>query len=397
MAPTADPLPSLLIVGSSARAAAHSALRGGLLPLCVDHFGDIDLALAARTATVSDYPAGLVRAAHSLPPTPWMYTGGLENHPRIIAKLSARRTLLGNGPAVLAHVRNPWRVAEELTRAGLPALDLWPPGTAPPPRDGRWIAKPRRGAGGRGIHLWNQAAPAPRESVWFQRQAIGGAYSAQFLAWASGVVLLGVTRQLIGLSEVAAPPFAWCGAQTVTATSPANALIDTMREIGNVLAATTGLTGLFGCDFIADRTTPWLVEVNPRYTAAMELVDHQLGHSLVAWHWQACTGAAFEGPDPGGELLKQSAERSAPLSGRCLGKIVLFAECDRIIGDALDLLRPPGDAGLPEIADLPRPGQRIPAGQPVCSLFASDATDEGCRARLIESARTFRERFTRPA
>jgi predicted ATP-grasp superfamily ATP-dependent carboligase len=391
----ADQRPPLLIVGASTRAAAHSALRGGFNPVCVDYFGDVDLHSAARQVALAESPAGFLPAAETLPPAPWMYTGGLENHSRIIAEISAGRTLLGNGPAQLARIRNPWWLVDQLKNAGLPALDAWPPGQSPPPRDGGWICKPRRSAGGRGIHFWDHAAPAPREPVWFQRRAVGEAYSAQFLASTNSACLLGVTLQLIGLPAVAAPPFAWCGAITA---SPLDAeWIGTMRAIGECLARNAGLVGLFGCDFLIEGRTPWLTEVNPRYTAAMELLEFQLGHSLVDWHCQACSGTDIRVPNFDGELSNPLARKSGRVSDRNLGKMVLFAERDLIIQDARQRLRPPTDPGLPEIADIPPPGQRIPARHPVCSLFASDQTEAGCRDRLFDAARTFRERFTRHA
>ncbi|HTI49535.1 MAG TPA: hypothetical protein VL475_01235, partial [Planctomycetaceae bacterium] len=154
----------------STRAAAHSALRGGLRPICVDHFGDVDLQSAARVVTVPAYPTGLLTAVEMLPAAPWMYTGGLENHPPIVAGISARRTLLGNGVDVLTRVRNPWWLAAQLQGAGLPALPVWPPDADPPPRDAMWVCKPRRGAGGRGIRIWEGSSPAPHEPVWFQRR-----------------------------------------------------------------------------------------------------------------------------------------------------------------------------------------------------------------------------------
>ena len=72
---------------------------------------------------VERYPHGLSRVAGRAPPGPWMYTGGLENHPRLVARIAARRPLLGNPADVLRRVRDPGEVKAALYRAGLGLLD----------------------------------------------------------------------------------------------------------------------------------------------------------------------------------------------------------------------------------------------------------------------------------
>ena len=49
-----------------------------------------------------------------------MYTGGLENYPDVIAAIAAERPLWGNGPDVLAKVRDPFALAAVLARPDLP-------------------------------------------------------------------------------------------------------------------------------------------------------------------------------------------------------------------------------------------------------------------------------------
>ena len=49
----------LTIVGSSARAAASSAVRAGFFVRAGDLFADADLAQVAEATRVADYPAGL--------------------------------------------------------------------------------------------------------------------------------------------------------------------------------------------------------------------------------------------------------------------------------------------------------------------------------------------------
>src|SRR5438105_1796271 len=103
-----QPAQSLIIVGASARAAAHSALRAGFAPLACDLFADVDLERACPAVCVKDYPRGLVPAAARYPAAPWLYTGGLENHPDLVDEIASQRPLLGVAGDGLRAVRDPF-------------------------------------------------------------------------------------------------------------------------------------------------------------------------------------------------------------------------------------------------------------------------------------------------
>lgn len=407
----------LLIAGSSTRAAAQSARRAGLSPVCIDAYADYDLQQMAAVRCVADFPRGVPAAARESPTLPWMYTGGLENHPRVIDALNFRHRLLGNGPDMLARIRDPWWVAGCLQAAELPVIELRSREETAPPADGRWLRKPLAGAGGRGIRVWDEAARAAQgesDAWYFQRLATGYPYSAQFVAYPGQTWLAGVTRQLVGLRGVHAGPFAWCG--TVTPVQLPAAAVETMRRIGCQLAAQARLQGAFGCDFVVEGETPWLTEVNPRYTSAMEVVEFRRQFSLVQRHVEACLAFGlhdFGGPgaplpqfkfdpsdvSPGGdhsELTQPEGCGGGPVClspGRVLGKLVLFADREFVCTDARTLLAGTCVDGMPFVADLPHPGQPIPAGAPICTVFSYDRTEEACMARLLRTAKLMRRRI----
>src|SRR5262249_35644735 len=75
----------VLIVGASVRAAAFSALRAGLHPECADLFADADLQRRCPAVRVRGrYPHAFLEWIESAPSVPWLYTGGLENHPSLV-------------------------------------------------------------------------------------------------------------------------------------------------------------------------------------------------------------------------------------------------------------------------------------------------------------------------
>jgi predicted ATP-grasp superfamily ATP-dependent carboligase len=378
----------VIIVGASVRAAAFSALRAGLRPICVDQFADADLQKAAPTVRVTDYPAALPRVIASLPPAPVIYTGAMENHPAQLAEIAAHRTLLGNDVDVLKGVRDPFEVHEVLRRFKVPRLRVRSESN-PPPADGQWLLKPRHGSAGRGICVWDDAAldsPTLSKPHYFQQRGDGETVSAVFLATQDPFHLryVGLTRQLVGLRELNARPFAWCGSIGPVVLDVAGEIL--VRRTGSVLAHHFGLKGLFGCDFIVPaRDRPLLTEVNPRYTASVEVVEILGGFNLIRDH---CAATGLEVP----ETLPQSI-LSAP-SRATVGKVVLYAERDAIAPDtsAWRCMTPLGP--IPALADVPERGSRVKRGSPVCTVLAAAATEADCYRYLLREALEVAQRLS---
>lgn len=392
----------LLILGASTRSAAHSAIRAGFAPVCGDMFADLDLRACSRVLDLADYPHGLIAAAAAAPDMPWIYTGGLENHPELVRTISRSRPLWGNGADVLTTIRDPWLVAEALTAAGLPVLRVWRRAAPPPPADGTWMHKPLHGAAGLGIAIWDHRAPhgrAQHEFHYFQERRAGIPISALCLALPGQTILLGITRQLVGLTAGQAPEFAWCGTITPVSVSPETRA--SILQTAERLAPCAGLRGLFGCDFLCDKGVPWLTEVNPRYPGSTELIEHQLGLPLLDWHRRACE--SFVSPPSGSFVTETRATGITDSLRHVVGKIILYAKCDLTAPDlSRFIVRPASwmtDAvirkdRLPYVADVPVAGTRIATSQPICTLFARARSENECLMKLERRAARFEARLT---
>ena len=172
----------LVILGASARAAAFSAQRAGFQPICGDLFADADLQGCCSAVAVADYPDELEQVARAAPPAAWMYTGGLENYPQLVERISRSRPLLGVGPAQLQRVREPRCVADALQSAGLPC-PAWQATSAGLPVDGSWLAKGRRSSGGGQVFAWRgqHRLPGSGDAWYFQQRIDGQACAALFV------------------------------------------------------------------------------------------------------------------------------------------------------------------------------------------------------------------------
>jgi uncharacterized protein len=374
--------PRIMIFGASTRAAAQSAVRAGFHPLCADCFVDEDLKEVADVLPLDDYPNGLLATVANSPPLPWIYTGALENRPTLIETLASLRLLWGNPADVLYAVRNPFRLFETLKAARLPALAVRE-SDSPPPAEGRWLLKPWGGAAGRGIQIWQPGA-LPVEQVgepcYFQERKVGKPISALFLATRNGAVLIGVSEQLIGLPALSAGPFAYCGS-----IGPMPLAKPTCRQIvqtGEAVACEFGLRGLFGIDLVLDQGTgvAWPTEVNPRYTASVEIYEWVFGLSLLTWHILACQ--AYESSSASRRLIEefQSELGTARLERptRQAAKVVIYAPFSLHAPDLTEVARLHGfGTQRVEIADRPRPGIPVAANSPVCTLIAKEAGPKG--------------------
>jgi predicted ATP-grasp superfamily ATP-dependent carboligase len=361
---------SVLIVGVSTRALAESASRAGYSCLSVDAFGDLDQKSRVDNVGLGRdlgrpySAAAAVAVARRRVATYAAYVGNLENHPGAVRRLSLGRRLLGNTPATLVRARDPLAVVDAVRRAGgRTPLTLLSGETRHAAAGVRWLRKPQRGGGGSGVREWKGEPLRPHELV--QERVEGVLASVAFVANGERAVLLGMSRGLAGDPAFGARGYRYCG--SIHPFCPDGGLLERMIAIASAVTRTFGVVGLNGIDFVLRDGEPYVLEINPRYCASMELVERGGGRSVFEAHVAACRGAlpAFD---------------AAPVPEDVFGKAIVYARRDVVVGDSRRwLLRD-------DLRDLPFPGDRIRRGQPVCTVFARGADSVTCYARLVEAA-----------
>ncbi|HEV3122913.1 MAG TPA: ATP-grasp domain-containing protein [Isosphaeraceae bacterium] len=369
--------PDVLILGANARAAAHSALRANLRPCAIDLFADRDLAACGPALQVprGGYPQALEELARDCPACPWIYTGAIENHPALVERISKKRPLWGVGVDALVGVRDPFALSAALRAAGLPALEVRLTSRGLP-RDGSWLVKPIASAGGHGVWQLTRGVKRTGGSCYFQERKSGTPLAALFVGSRSGTKLLGVTWQWLGRPGA---PFGYRGS-----VGPWPLEVRERAQVaamGRAFGSAFGLLGLFGVDFVLHDGAPWPVEVNPRYTASVEVLELALQRAFLDEHRFACDHAA---PLP--------SRREARPAG-VVGKAILFAEEAVVFANDV-AWQPPADwFEIPIVADIPHPGTQFEPGEPVCTVFARAGTIPACRARLRRALARWRKRL----
>jgi predicted ATP-grasp superfamily ATP-dependent carboligase len=138
-----------------------------------------------------------------------------------------------------------------------------------------------------------------------------------------------------------------------------------------------GLRFVWGNDFIRRSQGPWTIEVNPRYTAGMEVLEYASGVAILTEHWE--------------EL---------PELQTCVGKGIYYAPLDFTFpasGPWDDSLANCTDVWVcHDYADIPHAGSRIEKGQPVITIFAQGDTEADCLQLLQRRAAELDRLFGAP-
>jgi predicted ATP-grasp superfamily ATP-dependent carboligase len=203
-------------------------------------------------------------------------------------------------------------------------------------------------------------------------------HAAVYVGDGQGARLLGLTRQLVGASFLHAAPFRYCG--SIGPVEPSPALGESLRRVGDILTARCGLRGLFGVDGVLRDGVFYPVEINPRYTASVEVLEYATGLPALAWH----AGVFGE--------IKVPLNTHSPTG--ILGKAILFARADLTFPDEgpwVEELRTPTPlTEPPSFADIPAAGERIPAGRPILTFFSRGNSAADCEDRLRQIAADLR-------
>ena len=356
--------PAIIVVAYSARALASSAAHAGFAPLSIDVFGDDDmrevsLASVKLDGGLSDglrldKAAGAVeRLVTAYEPIGLVYGAGFERQPEALAAIALKIRVFGNSAETLKRAKDPIALARicDTNSVRHPEVQF-----APPDDPELWLVKRWGGAGGAHVAQAHGASRASPE-CYFQRRVAGRSISALFVASEKRAEIVGLSMQWT--APTPASPFRYGGAAGPVEIAPEQA-----GEIARAVAAMASgldLVGLNSADFLVSDDAVWLVEINPRPGATLDVFDSH-GDPLFARHVAACEGRLP--PAPSGLPFK-AAE-------------IVYALHDIVVR---------GGENWPDWAvDRSAPGTRIGAGEPLCTALASGATLDLARKCVGERA-----------
>ena len=129
------------------------------------------------------------------------------------------------------------------------------------------------------------------------------------------------------------------------------------------------LRGLFGVDAILQGERIYPLEVNPRYTASVEILERCYGYPAIELHIAGCSGV-------GVQPFRPQRGRPKGWTPTIAGKSIVYATADSIVPAEFSEWAGDQNRGRdwPQIADIPPPGTTIPAGRPICTVLADGGT-----------------------
>ena len=353
--------PFVLVAAISGRALAQSAVNAGYRPLVVDFFGDQDTLDVAHdhvllSGTLADgiledaLLAALETLARRYSPVGVVCGSGFEDRPELLNGAAARWRLFGNRAAIVKRAKSPQSLSEICRRLEIPFPEF---SLTKPEHPTNWLAKRVGGAGGGHIR---PASQPPSRTAYYQRKVPGTPVSALFLADGTGATVIGFSTQwTLG---TATKPYRYGGA--VRPAVVAAEMVPLLSSTVDRVAGGTSLVGLNSVDFQVDGERFWLLDVNPRPGATLDIFEPP-GQSLFALHMAACAG-------------NLSAAPTYPAGAKAAA--IIYADRDIASVPALE---------WPNwTADRPQPGISIRAGEPVCTVYGCDLSASVAKALTDE-------------
>lgn len=216
-----------------------------------------------------------------------------------------------------------------------------------------WLIKPMTGEGGIGIQRYTESSAVTLTGYW-QKYIEGTAGSVLFLADGKKSRVIGFHTQnctILGSKS----QFIFSGINNLSPLSQRQEL--KLARWIQVIVAESFLVGLNSLDFVVADERVWVLEINPRISASMQLYDR----NLLSDHLHACEG----------RLTRHFVD-----DFKYCGYRILYA--DATVQIKGDFIWPAG------CLDIPAPGSIIRKGQPICSMIARNRCSRSVFEQLIE-------------
>ena len=365
----------ILIAGLSGRSLAASARRAGFVPLVVDCFGDEDtqeltggaLHVMPKAFRFGFKSGSLIAALDGLQtrcgakPIGVLLGSGFEDSPDVIADISKRFPVLGCDAATVRAVKNPSYFFSALRSLGIthPETRREPPAVG----DAVWFSKRIGGSGGTHIKRLDRDAPVTTARHYYQAKAKGRALSVTALMTDAGPAVAFTQSWLSQTEDLPCRYGGTVGAIDVEPELEAY-LVDTVLAVTRQLEEDGyALRGLVSFDFMVDEDVALLLEINPRPTASLDVLDDAAG-TLMTTHILAATG---------GDALDHLAQSWQPATS-AVG--YLYADKGDLRVSKVDW--PDWCADRPPVATI------IPQHGPVASVIARAPSVEAAQQSCIE-------------
>jgi hypothetical protein len=359
----------LFLIAPSTRAMAESAKKAGYNFISLDFFGDADQKEICENYSLNhefkeEYTIeNLFKHAQDLEFTHVVYGSGFENHPELVAEFEKRCIVLGNDSDTLRKVRDWEYLFRELRRRNVPF-----PGTEIIAADEakeiikserNWLIKPIKSGGGHSIYDRQNILEMeePRSKVLLQEYIEGKPVSSTVICAEEGCFCTGSTEQIVGTFF---NKYRYAG--NIAPLDEGKEVIEKIEETSCKISHAFKLKGSNGIDFILKNGEPYVLEVNPRITGSMEVLERAHGTNILDLHVKAC--------------LKENFDLKVKKSGKFWSKKILFADRDIIYKERLDFIK-----------DVPHYGERIDKESPICTVLGEGKTRGECCADLLNKER----------
>ncbi len=338
----------IAFAGRHVRPFMENACYHGYEVAALDGFNDWDAArfglLLQPFGGMGQNPEGFFSRAEALPGWPLIFCSPVESCPQAMQKFSGGRQALNASASAMASSRDFAFLSH--VAGGLVLL----PEVSAGPGNGEpgWIVKQTASAGGMGIRM-DGGILNPGE--FRQKLVTGLSVGAVFYSCATGTRLCGLTRHINH-------GFLFAGG--IYPADIGQKAHDAIRRFAQKLAPEAGMRGWWGADFIINGDTVHLLEVNPRFTASLELLA--LAHEIDIVGVQA-------------GMVDGTYHLEIGKAGGYFGRMVVYAAHDCVFAGPEKWF----DAGA---RDIPHHGAAIKNGEPVLSLYATGGTQGECMEKL---------------
>lgn len=349
---------TIILIGASVRALAFSCIRAGYKPWCIDLYADEDLTKNCPTTLITkSFPDEISDLVKTAPKVPILYTGGLENHSALLHLLSAQRTILGITGSTLYNLRNIPGFYNLLKSKQINTPTIIT-STKDLNKETSYLRKPKYRSGGLGIKPFEPSKQTMVDDADFYYQEFikGESRSAIFCFTESGFELLGTSIQSSGTQSLHASDFLYSG--NMGPVNPCASELKELQTIGEIISSNYRPRGLLGMDYILNDSRVYPLEINPRYTASVEVLELALGQNFITKHMQAFG-------------FKTIYENPAHTEPSVIGKAIYYAPHDVLIPEDAPWVSIEANPRLfSPFADIPRANSAIDKGSPVVTIFA---------------------------